>query len=149
MQELIWVLLTKDKNDKLIITPKFINTPLDLLAISLANFFVPLGLKISLSDKSLHEMEKIQIKNFMVKEWGYSEIFISKLIESHKTEALTSTYGDLLSKFIEFIKTNPDCDIDEVKASLISCLRQVIEADGEIKESEEMEFQNIEKLLKS
>jgi uncharacterized tellurite resistance protein B-like protein len=141
-------LLTKDKNDKLIITPKFIDTPLDLLATGLANFFIPIGLKIALTDQYLHEMEKIQIKNFMVKEWGYSEIFISKLIEVHLAAEPSLNNEDLLAKFIEFIKTNPDCDIDEIKASLISSLRQVIEADGEIKQSEEMELQNIKNLLK-
>ena len=43
-------LLTKGKESKVMVVPKFINTPLDLLATSLAGFFIPLGLKIGLAD---------------------------------------------------------------------------------------------------
>jgi len=136
--------LTRNKSDKLLITPKFINTPLDLLAMSLANFFVPISLKIGLADGSLHELEEQRIKSFMIREWGYSGSFITKLITSHKNKNLSQTYEQVLQKFIEFTKSNPDCDFVEVKNSLIKLVKSVIAADGEITENEQAQLSRIE-----
>lgn len=141
--------LTKNKSDKILVTPKFINTPLDLLATSLANFFVPIGLKLGLADGHLHELEELRIKNFMVKEWGYSESFITKLIRSHKDRDLSQTYKTALEGFIDFTTTNPDCDEVEIQSSLIKLLKLIIEADGQIKESEEIQLDFIENYFKS
>ncbi len=136
--------LTRNKSDKLLITPKFINTPLDLLAMSLANFFVPISLKIGLADGSLHELEEQRIKNFMIREWGYSRSFLTKLITSHKNKNLSQTYEQVLQRFIEYTKSNPDCDFVEVKNSLIKLIKSVIEADGKITKNEQAQLRSIE-----
>lgn len=140
-------LLTKGKDEKLLVIPKFINTPLDLLATSLVGFFIPLALKVSMSDGHIHDLEKLKVKEFLVKRWGYSEIFIEKAIEIFEQDLGSTNYEDITSDFVEFVRANPDCDPKEVGESLITLLEEVIKADGIIKVSEQKDIEQIKSLL--
>jgi len=139
----------KGKESKVMVIPKFINTPLDLLATSIASFFIPLGLKIGLADGNLEPVEELKLKKYLIDEWGFAAPFVAKMTEQYKTEKQLGSYKDLLSSFGEFIDKNEDCDPEEIKASLMILLRQISEADGVLSEKEEIELKFIDNLLKA
>ena len=141
-------LITKDKDSKVMVVPKFINTPLDLLATSLAGFFVPLGLKIGLADGVLEPIEEKKLKRFLIDEWGYAESFIDKMITSATEKENLMSYKDLIRSFSEFIKKNEDCDEREIVDSIMRLLKQITEADGTVDEKEEIELSYIKSILK-
>lgn len=141
--------LAKGKDSKIMVVPKFINTPLDLLATSIASFFIPLGLKIGLADGKLDPVEELRLKKYLVDEWGFAAPFVAKMIEQFKTEKQLASYKEILSSFGEFIDKNEDCNPAEIKASLMSLLRQISEADGVLTEKEDIELNFIENLLKA
>ena len=139
----------KGKDAKIMVVPKFINTPLDLLATSLASFFIPIGLKIGLADGNLEPVEELKLKKYLIDKWGFATPFVVKMIAQYKNANDLASYKDLLSSFGEFIKKNEDCDAVEIKASLMSLLRQISEADGVLSEKEEIELDYIDNLLKA
>ncbi len=141
-------LFAKDKDAKIMVVPKFINTPLDLLATSLAAFFVPLGLKMGLADGVLEPVEEYQLKKYLTEEWGFSAPFVVKMISQYKDQNEIDSYNTIIKSFGEFINSNVDCDADEIKNSLMSLLRQISEADGQLSEKEEIEIDYIGNLLK-
>ena len=71
--------------------------------------------------------------------------------EPIKTTDLQQVTGicNYLEGFIDFTTTNPDCDEVEIQSSLIKLLKLIIEADGQIKESEEIQLDFIENYFKS
>ena len=89
------------------------------------------------------------MKKYLVDEWGFAAPFVAKMIEQFKTEKQLASYKEILSSFGEFIDKNEDCNPEEIKASLMSLLRQISEADGVLTEKEDIELNFIENLLKA
>ena len=139
--------LSKDKNEKLQITPKFINTPLDLLATSLANFFIPIALKLSLADGKIDPNEETTLTSFLIHKWGYSESYIKKTISVFEKDISEFSYKPQIIEFRKFLKSNQDCEPIEITNSFMGMLNELINADGMITENEEMELKYIKELL--
>ena len=67
------------------VIPRFINTPIDVLAISLFDLIAPLALKIADVDGQVSGTERKWITDYFVNEWGYERLFIDagcELVES-------------------------------------------------------------------
>ena len=138
----------KGKDAKIMVVPKFINTPLDLLATSLAAFFIPLGLKIGMADGTLEPVEELKLKKYLTSEWGFAASFVSKMIDRYKSDEKLESYNDIIISFGAFINNNEDCDAEEIKLSVMNLLRQISDADGVLTEKEEIELTYIGNLLK-
>jgi len=74
--------------------------------------------------------------------------FVVKMISQYKDQNEIDSYNTIIKSFGEFINSNVDCDADEIKNSLMSLLRQISEADGQLSEKEEIEIDYIGNLLK-
>jgi tellurite resistance protein len=140
-------LLSGATESRVTVIPKFINTPIDVLALDLFDLIAPLVCKIAIVDGQITDDERLCICNYFIEEWGYDSIFIeagSALIESSLNDF---SIKDLAEKFAEFSKANPDCNYTEMTRDLIAFLRTVIEADGIIDEREELAIEKIESIF--
>lgn len=129
------------------VIPKFINTPIDVLAISLFDLIAPLALKIASVDGQVTEAERKWIKDYFVIEWGYDPLFIEvgcNLLEAKLEEF---SIKEVAESFAEFSKTNPDCNYAEMTRDLLGFLNGVMEADGKIDEREEFAIEKIEAIF--
>lgn len=125
------------KKDRVIEIPKFINTPLDVLAVSLFGLIGNLSLGVAAADGKITEDEREFIKKYFINEWGYNASFLDlglQLIESNLKESSTKEIAENLAKFC---KENRDCNYSVMTSDLIEFLRGVMEADGKIDEKEE------------
>jgi hypothetical protein len=136
------------KGERVTIIPKFINTPIDVLAINLFDLIAPLALKVAAVDGQITDDERIWIKNYFVKEWGYDPLFLEagcKIIESNLDDFLIK---EIASKLAEFSEANPDCNYAVMTKDLMDFLRGVMEADGKIDEREEFALEKVDGIFK-
>lgn len=114
--------------------PKFINTPLDLLAVSIFDLVGSLAVKLAVVDGEFHERERVRIAGYFVETWGYDERFVSLAIDMVNESDLE--FSDLVENLVDFTRTNPDCNAPAISQNVLGFLREVAEASGGVSESE-------------
>ncbi|KAA1193934.1 hypothetical protein F0M18_00360 [Pseudohalioglobus sediminis] len=137
------------KDSGVVIVPKYINTPLDVIAIALVELMLPISLKIANSDGEIADSERVAIEDFFVSEWGYSKAFIKKLVEEYETEIELISYPKLAESLTAYCDSSKDCEPGAIAKDFILHLARIIEADGEITQAELTELQYIKEILPS
>ena len=130
-------------DSRVTVIPKFVNTPIDVLGTALFDLMMPLALKVAVADGRISDDERVCIRDYFIKEWGFDGYFVDagfKLIEAKLDEFKISEVAEQL---IEYKKTNPDCNYSVMSDDLLVFLREVIEADGEIDEREEQALREV------
>ena len=135
--------LKNSGQDKVDVIPKFINTPLDVLALGLFDLIAPLALKVANVDGRIDITEKQAISSYFVKEWGYDQRFIEEGIDFTESKLAEYTIKDLAQILAEFQKQSPDCNFKLMSKEIVNFLRMVIESDGKIDEREEMAIEKV------
>lgn len=125
------------------VIPKFINTPLDVLALGLFDLIAPLALKVANVDDHIDPSERKAISSYFVKEWGYDQRFIEEGISFIESKLTDYKIKDLAQTLAEFQKQNPDCNYNSMSKEIVSFLKTVIESDGRIDEREEMAVEKV------
>ena len=128
-------ILERPKDTGLIVIPKYINTPLDTIAVALVELVLPLSLKVAQVGDCGPSERAVIVKHF-ANEWGYDEGFISNLTETYDQELSAVNIARLIQALIEYVKESPDCDQEAVLNDFIQLLHNVVEADGIVEEKE-------------
>ncbi|MXZ26595.1 MAG: hypothetical protein F4Y80_17385 [Caldilineaceae bacterium SB0665_bin_21] len=115
--------------------PKFISTPLDLLAISIFDLLSPMFVKLASVDGDFDELERNTIVNYFVEDWGYDEKFVKVGIDMASESE--HTFGEVISSFVEFILSNPDCNAKVVSQNVMVFLQEVAEASNGVVDREQ------------
>jgi uncharacterized tellurite resistance protein B-like protein len=140
-------LLERSKDNGLIVVPKYINTPLDIIAVALIELMLPVSLKIAHADGSMHESENRAIHDFYTDEWGYCSEFITRLIAEYQDQLDSVSYSTIADSLAAYCAGSKDCDKEAIMAAFMAHLRHVIEADGVIHESERAEINYLSDIL--
>lgn len=127
--------------------PKFINTPLDLLAASMFDLVAPAVYKMSLIDGEAAQTELDLIHEYFVEDWGYSKDYVVKSSAIVMEDIQEKTLKDIFEPLVEFLRKNPDCNKREIANDLASILKEIAEADGEVKESEQKFLEEATEIL--
>ena len=114
--------------------PKFINTPLDLLAVSIFDLICPLAVKLAAVDGEIHEQERAEIVQYFVGTWGYDEAFVKVAVDM--VRECEYTFDDLVRNLVKFTQSSPDCDAKAISRNVLAFLNEVAEANNGIGESE-------------
>ena len=114
--------------------PKFINTPLDLLAISIFDLLSPMFVKLASVDGEFDELERNMIVDYFVECWGYDESFVRVSIDMANESALT--FSEIIRNFVEFIRSNPDCNATIISHNVMAFLREIAEASNGVVDRE-------------
>jgi hypothetical protein len=123
--------------------PKFINTPIDVLAVSLFDLLAPLGLKVADAGGTVTDDERATILRYFVGTWGFDERF-ARLGIAHLEQNLANfSIEDIARQLAEFKKNSPDCNYEAMSQNILEFLNQVMEADGRIDEAEEMAIESV------
>lgn len=138
-----------DSNEgRVTVIPKFINTPIDLLAISLFDLMAPLALKVAAIDGCVAKEERKYIRDFFVNEWGYDELFLNAGFQLLESKLEDFTIQEIAVSLAKFSKENPDCNYRVMTRNLVEFLKGVMEADGKIDEREELAIEKIQNIFK-
>ncbi len=128
--------------------PNFINTPLDVLALSLFDLIAPLALRIAAIDGKIDPEEKRTIGTYFVKEWGYDSEFIDRGLTFIETRLSGFSIKSLAETLAEFQQQNPDCNFKSMTKEILDFLRNVIESDGTVDEREEMAIEKVDNVFR-
>ncbi len=137
----------KSDSDRVKVIPAFINTPVDVLGLSLFDLMAPLAMKVAHVDGHIVEKEVAAINHYFVKRWGYSPDFTERglgFIQQRVDEFHIKTTAATLAAFA---RDNPDCKAEAMLEDVSVFLREVMEADGRIDEREEMAIERVEKVF--
>lgn len=137
----------KSDSGKVQSIPEFINTPIDVLGLGLFDLLAPLSLKLASVDGQISEGEIETIKDYFIKQWGYSDefveqgvAFVSDRLDGFDIKTTAATLG-------AFARDNPDCRADAMLADIVTFLREVMYADGIEDEREEMAIERINNIF--
>lgn len=106
--------------------PRFINTPLDLLAVSIFDLICPLAVKLAAVDGEIDEQERAEIVRYFVATWGYDEGFVKVAVDM--VSECEYTFDDLVRNLVKFTRSNPDCDAQAISQNVLAFLNDVAEA---------------------
>ncbi|MCA1774292.1 MAG: TerB family tellurite resistance protein [Loktanella sp.] len=131
--------------DRVTEVPHYINTPLDVLAISLFDLMAALGLKIAAADGQVTREEEDEIRAHFVEDWGYSNEYVTAAMAILSENAHENRLDDAARAFVNFAEDNPDCNAALMRKKLIGWLTDIAHADGHLDEREEMAIDRIER----
>ena len=129
-------LVRKYSNERVNVIPKFINTPLDVLAVTLFDLLAPLALKVAVADGIKSSSEHKLIIEYFSSEWGYAKDYVEQSLEVIEEQIRDLEIEQLLDPVSDFIKENPDCNQIEIAKSIVEFLREIAEVDGILTEDE-------------
>lgn len=139
--------IKKHKSQQTTIIPKFINTPLDILALGLFELLAPLCLKVSSVDGDIHEMEMARIQQYFVEEWGFDAVFVAGSLDLYANEANQLSVEEIATALATLTKENPDCNYVEMSREILNILDEIIQADGIIAEHERQAVAEVSKVF--
>lgn len=112
------------------VIPRFINTPIDILAANLVDMLGALGLRLAAIDGEIAPEERAEIARYFAQDWGIDPGYAAAalaLIEANLGRARLRVLTATLARFAD---ANPDCNFAEMGGEITGFLTAVAEADG-------------------
>lgn len=122
--------LTGGKKDRVDIIPKWINTPMDVLALRLFEFLAPLYLKVAFSDRRITDTERECICDYFIEDCGYSKKFVREGLTVVERDIESFDIENLTKNVIKFMKESPDCDYSSMAKELKNFLNIILHSDS-------------------
>jgi len=142
--------LIQNHSDELVQTvPKFINTPLDILAMSLFDLIAPLAVKVAAFDGHFDAAEREAIESHFVEDWGLSKNYVRKALPIIEENISDMSLDAITNSLVDFKSKNPDCNYSHMSNGILKFLRDVVEADHVVDEREELALERIQRILKA
>ena len=126
-----WVLI-KVRKVATVERPKYINTPLDLIAKQLLGLMLPLSIWIAKSDDedvSGEEME--HIVSFYFDEWGYNTDFVECAMKQNMGTVSGKSARKLAKSLSNYCASNPDCNKERIVEFLVGHLHEFGATEGD------------------
>ena len=116
--------------------PKYLKTPLDVLAESLANLFIPIFIKIAVIDGKLSNEERNFIIDYLSIQWGYNKKYIESKIEEYYKN-INKIKLPNVNKYIKGVsKSVKGLDVENIKYEIENASMKLIQIDGNRNEKE-------------
>lgn len=125
------------------VVPKFINTPIDLLAASLLDLLGSLAVKVAAMDGVIDAKEKLAMQSYFVEEWGYDPVYSANAFDLLIENEDKARLKEMTASLAEFVHANPDCKFAAIQKEVSALLEEIATADGTIDEREEMAIERI------
>ncbi|MDO6478450.1 TerB family tellurite resistance protein [Shimia thalassica] len=129
--------------DRVEVVPKFINTPIDVLAVGLFDLVAPLALKIAAADGRVSDEERTVIGSYFIDEWGYDPAYVTPAMALFESRLEEFTLKRLTEGLRSFTRESSDFNHKKVRKKFIELLTEIAEADGHLHEMEELAIKHV------
>lgn len=120
-------------------SPKCINTPLDMLAVSLLDLMVPSMLRVAKADGETRDKEREVIFEVLQFNWGFNPLFVEAALKCIEDTLENYTeIDDLASNLAKFARSCPDIDERKFCNHLVQRLERIARSDS-LEDPEETE----------
>jgi hypothetical protein len=140
--------LKKSSDNRVTVIPKFINTPLDVLALSLFDLLAPLALKVATTEPKIDSAKQTMIHQYFVKEWGYDPEFTREGIKYTLSKLNEFSIDELTQALAEFAGRNRDCNFRTMSQEILGFLRNIGDLEGQVNSPEAIAVDRIEAIFK-
>ena len=127
--------------------PKFLNTPIDLLGATLFDLIGGLALKVAILSNDIDEVERGSLVDYFVEVWGIDKEYIRQSLPILEDQVRGRNLKEMVKALVEFQLDNPDCNPEAMKKDILELLNEIVMADGEIDEREELALGTVESEL--
>ena len=127
--------------------PKFINTPIDLLAAALFDMVAGLCVLVSREAGDLDQTERDSIAAYFVSEWGLDPAYIAAALPLIEADTEGRSITDAARALAEYKRQNPDCNYDAMSAEILALLTEIAQADGQLDPAEEAAISEVRKVF--
>ncbi|MCY4195980.1 MAG: TerB family tellurite resistance protein [Rhodobacteraceae bacterium] len=125
------------------VIPRYINSPIDVLAASLLDVMAPLALRVAHADGTYHDVERQSLRNYFTNSWGYNAAFVDLSLGYAEVEFPKISTEEIAHTFADFCKQNRDCQFPSIALNVEGFLKDLTRADGQISEEEQRELVSI------
>ena len=140
--------LKKSSDSRVTVIPKFINTPLDVLALSLFDLLAPLALKVASAEGGIDDAKQTLILDYFVKEWGFDPDFVSEGMKYTESKLSEFSIDELAQALAEFASKNRDCNFKMMSQEILGFLRNIVNSEGQTDNREAKAVDKIEATFK-
>ena len=133
--------------DKIIIIPKYLNTPLDILAVGIFDLLATLSLKVAKADGMINSPEFDKIVEHFVNQWGYDRKFVEAGIAYFYVELDNFDTEKTAQEFAVYLRENPDCNFKAISRGTTNFLEDLASVEEFGSESKKEEIQKIEEVF--
>jgi hypothetical protein len=111
--------------------PKFINTPVDVIANQLLGLMLPLSIWIARSDdEDVSGEERESIVSYYSDEWGYKADFVECATTQCSGKVSGRTAKELAKSLSAYCTDSPDCNKEGIIKFLVCHLREFVATEG-------------------
>lgn len=135
--------------NRVTVVPKFINTPLDVLALGLFDLLAPLAMKVAEVDGRIEESKRTLIRQYFTREWGYDPKFVDAGTNYIESTLDQLSIKQLAQTMAEFASENRDCNFKLMSREILGFLRNIAEVDGGLNQQDEAAIAKIETIFNS
>ncbi len=135
--------LKKASASRVTVIPKFINTPLDVLALGLFDLLAPLALKVTAVDDYIDDARHQMIQSYFVKEWGYDPGFVAEGIRYTESRISEFSIRCLAQALAEFTRDNRDCNFGMMSREILGFLGNIVSSNGNTDQRQQREIKKI------
>ncbi|MCY4186109.1 MAG: hypothetical protein OXC82_04430 [Rhodobacteraceae bacterium] len=101
-------------DDRIISIPKYLNTPLDILAVGIFDLLATLSLKVAKTDGMINNLEFEKIVEHFVRQWGFDPKFVEAGIAYFYLELDNYDTARTAQEFAAYLRENPDCNFKAI-----------------------------------
>ena len=123
--------------------PRFINTPIDVLGMTLLDLMGALAVRLAAIDGKIDQCEIDAIVEHFAADWGFDRPYVERAMPVLCAGAEKATIRDLARQLAIFQRENPDCNTIAMQETLLRFLRDVATSDGALDEREELAIEAI------
>ncbi|SLN41675.1 Tellurite resistance protein TerB [Aquimixticola soesokkakensis] len=134
---------------RVVSVPVFINTPVDILGVTLVDMIGTLAVKMSEIDGHADERELQVIKDYFVEEWGIDARYASRAINLIAENDAKISLRESATALGAFVRDAEDCNAEVMRKDLMALLHEIALADGKLDEREELALEKIDEILRT